>query len=290
MRKFTAVILAGTILLSLFGSCVSLQDRPVTTQEMTSMSNLGTVTTQFTTYRFLHFISNNRVKNKAYTQLLTEARKQYGNEVDVKNIRIKGGFSGAEIIMLAAFPVGIAIDIATDFRWFGIPMAVGMHVNTLSHIEKITATGEIVRYETVVSTANTNLQRLEVALSKAATTLIDALPRGATIAILNVYSNEQDMTAYVIDELEFILVEARRFAIVDRRRLEQIRAEQNFQMSGDVSDDTAVSIGNMLGATIVINGDISSVGASQRLVLRALDVRTAQIIAMARESFLNVNG
>ena len=227
------------------------------------------------------------VKNKAYTQLLNEAQKQYGNDVDVRNIQIKGGFSGAEYIFLAALPVGIAITIATESE-SGInvvPASLGLWINILGHIEKITATGDIVRYRTVVPTANTSLQRLDVALNKTAAALIDAMPRGATIAILNVNSNDQDIAAYVIDELEFILVQAGRFAIVDRRRLEQIRAEQDFQMSGDVSDDSAVSIGNMLGATIVINGDISVIGASQRLILRALDVRTAQIITMARESF-----
>ena len=68
-------------------------------------------------------------------------------------------------------------------------------------------------------------------------------------------------------------------------RLDQIRSEQNFQISGDVDDDSAISIGNMLGANIVITGDISSVGGVNRLVLRALDVRTAQILTMAREQF-----
>ena len=115
--------------------------------------------------------------------------------------------------------------------------------------------------------------------------MIDIMPRDATIAILNVYSEDRAIAEHIIDELEFLLVNSRRFMIVDRRRLEQIRREQNFQASGDVDDSSAVSIGNMLGATIVITGDITGTGSSRRLVLRALDVRTAQIITMAREQF-----
>jgi hypothetical protein len=56
-------------------------------------------------------------------------------------------------------------------------------------------------------------------------------------------------------------------------------------MSGDVSDATAVSIGQMLGANIVLTGSISGTGSDRRLSIRALDVRTAQIITMVREEF-----
>ena len=54
-------------------------------------------------------------------------------------------------------------------------------------------------------------------------------------------------------------------------------------MPGDVDDDSAVSIGQMLGANIVITGDVTGSTSSLWLNLRALDVRTARIIAMARE-------
>jgi len=130
-----------------------------------------------------------------------------------------------------------------------------------------------------------NQQGIDGALGKVAETLIDGIPRDSTIAILSVYSADRETSEYVIDELEYKLVGARKFKIVDRRRLEQIRREQNFQLSGEVDDSSAVSIGNMLGASIVITGDISGSGASRRLVLKALDVKTAQIVTMARERF-----
>jgi hypothetical protein len=67
--------------------------------------------------------------------------------------------------------------------------------------------------------------------------------------------------------------------------LDKIRTEQNFQLSGEVDDRSAVSIGKILGANIVITGSISGLGTSQRITIKALDVQTAQIITMARESF-----
>jgi hypothetical protein len=45
------------------------------------------------------------------------------------------------------------------------------------------------------------------------------------------------------------------------------------------------SIGNMLGASIVITGNINGTGSSRRLTLKALDVETAEIVSTAREAF-----
>ena len=120
------------------------------------------------------------------------------------------------------------------------------------------------------------------ALESACRTLIEKLPANSRIAVLNVSSSNPDDSEYAVDEIEYRLVNSGRFTVVDRRRLDQIRSEQNFQMSGDVDDDSAISIGNMLGADIVLTGNISR---TQWLNIRALDVKTAQIITMAREQF-----
>jgi len=297
MKKFAASIIAVVTLVALLGSCVSLQDKPITVQERAEFGTVGTATVQFTTFRFLHFMSNNNVKNKAYNRLLAEARKQYGSDVEVRNVQIMGGFSGWELLYaFGAFSVTTAILITIQPDYLDSALSDGLSMgtifNVLGHIEKITATADVVRRGAAVIAApapqvvtGSNYQRLEAAMEKAAATLIDEMPRNAIIAILSVSSNDRDMAAYAMDELEYKLVQARRFQIVDRRQLEQIRAEQNFQLSGDVSDDSAVSIGQMLGASIVITGDISSFGTVMRLSLRAIDVRTARILTIAREQF-----
>jgi TolB-like protein len=112
---------------------------------------------------------------------------------------------------------------------------------------------------------------------------IDVLPENAIIAALNIYANDQDIARLITDELQFHLVESGKFTVVDRRSLDVIRAEQNFQMSGAVSDESAVSIGSFLGANIVITGEISGSEDTRRLTMKALDVKTGEIIANARE-------
>jgi hypothetical protein len=41
----------------------------------------------------------------------------------------------------------------------------------------------------------------------------------------------------------------------------------------------------MLGANIVITGSITVMGNTQHLTLKALDVKSAQIVTMAREQY-----
>ena len=134
-------------------------------------------------------------------------------------------------------------------------------------------------------TTQTNLSGIDRAIHRASNDLIRALPGNSRIAVLSVSSNNENLSAYVIDAIEFHLVTARRFIVVDRVTLDAVRSEQNLHMSGDISDASAISIGHMLGASIVITGSIFEIGTNQSLSIRALDVTTAQIITMVREAF-----
>jgi len=126
---------------------------------------------------------------------------------------------------------------------------------------------------------------IEGAVARASVVFIGELPKNSIIAVLSISSNDVNLASFAVDELEYQLVTAKQFKIVDRKILDTIRAEQKFQLSGEVSDQSAVSIGNLLGASIVITGSVSGMGNTQRLTLKALDVKTAQIITMVRESF-----
>jgi hypothetical protein len=70
------------------------------------------------------------------------------------------------------------------------------------------------------------------------------------------------------------------YIIIDRAQLDKIRQEQNFQLSGEVDDATAVSIGKFAGADIIITGKLEG---NARLSLRALNTQTAQVIGAASE-------
>jgi hypothetical protein len=114
--------------------------------------------------------------------------------------------------------------------------------------------------------------------------LIENISARATVAVISVASGDRAMTEYVIGEVEYLLVNSN-LRVVDRRRLDTVMAEQKFQMTGDVDDRSAVSIGRLTGANVVITGNISGNGTTRRLRLTAINVQTGEVVAMASERF-----
>jgi hypothetical protein len=125
---------------------------------------------------------------------------------------------------------------------------------------------------------------VEGSLARAADTIMAKLSPSSKIAIVYVTSNNTDVTEFISNELEFIMV-GKGFLLVDRGQLDQIRQEQRFQLSGEVDDTQAVSIGKMAGANIIITGAVTGTGNLQRLRLRALDTQSAQVLVAASERF-----
>jgi uncharacterized protein (DUF779 family) len=126
---------------------------------------------------------------------------------------------------------------------------------------------------------------MEDAVKRACLTMINGLPNSSKIAVVYITAKGAGVASLILDEVEFHLVSTERFTIVDRSKLDLIQEEKKFQMSGDVSDNDIVKIGALSGANVVITGSVIKSGNSNRLSLKALDVKTGQIITMARESY-----
>ena len=73
--------------------------------------------------------------------------------------------------------------------------------------------------------------------------------------------------------------------IIDRSQLDRIRREQLFQLSGEVDDTQAISIGRIAGANVIITGAVTGAGELRRLRLRLLDTQTGQVLAAASERY-----
>ena len=118
---------------------------------------------------------------------------------------------------------------------------------------------------------------LDAAIRETSDYLNKQLPKGNKLVILNVQSEFPALSEYIIDELIANTVNDRIFSVVDRQQLNTIRAELDFQMSGEVDDATAQALGRMAGAQIIVSGAVSRVGDLYRLRIRALSVQSAQI-------------
>ncbi|MHC6203438.1 CsgG/HfaB family protein [Breznakiellaceae bacterium SP9] len=137
--------------------------------------------------------------------------------------------------------------------------------------------------EVAIASSSTK-KGLDGALERAAQGLTEGLKKDARIAIINISSGDTAQAEFITEEIEVLLVKGG-FTVVDRRELDRIRKEQNFQLTGDVDDDSIVSIGKFAGADIVITGSVSGANSTRRLRLRALNTQTAQVMAAASEAF-----
>jgi formylglycine-generating enzyme required for sulfatase activity len=118
---------------------------------------------------------------------------------------------------------------------------------------------------------------LDQAIQEAVKNIEDNVQTGQKIAVLNFTSPTNQFSAYVLDELSDRLVNGRKLVVVDRKELDLIRQEENFQLSGEVSDESAQAIGKKLGAQLIVTGSINAVGNAYRFRIRTLAVETAAI-------------
>ncbi len=125
---------------------------------------------------------------------------------------------------------------------------------------------------------------IETAVNNVFEDLSPSLTAKSKMAVVNISSSNSSEGEFVCEELTLLFVRANKYSIVDRRSLDAIKKEQNFHMTGEVDDNSVVSIGQLLGAEVVITGAITGEGSTKRLRVKALDVKTGQIRAMSSQS------
>jgi TolB-like protein len=123
----------------------------------------------------------------------------------------------------------------------------------------------------------------ESAIQESGNKINEVLNNNSILAVLNFTSSSEKFSNYVIEELMNYFVNANKHKIVDRQKIDTIIKEQNFQMSGYVSDESMQSVGQMLGAQYIITGVLIDMGNTYRFMIYALNVETA-----VREASLSI--
>jgi TolB-like protein len=119
---------------------------------------------------------------------------------------------------------------------------------------------------------------LDRALKNHGAALVEGLPQGSVVAVLNINAPRVNLSDYIIDELSSSITTDGRLVVVERQNIQVLQGELQFQMSGDVSDETAQRIGQMIGAQIIISGSVSQIGDEYRVSIRAIRVETARVM------------
>jgi TolB-like protein len=138
-------------------------------------------------------------------------------------------------------------------------------------------------------TDSSGMMTLDQALLEAATRIDERITGGSKIAPLNFNSPHDKFSSYVLDELTANLVDSRKLTVVDRKEVDLIRGEFNFQFSGEVGDDSMQELGRMLGAQTIISGSFTDMGNFYRIVIRVLNVQNASVEVQYRANIASDN-
>ena len=131
-------------------------------------------------------------------------------------------------------------------------------------------------------TAATFAVDIETALQQVADQFSASLKKGTTIAIVGISSDSAEMSNFMLDEITLDFVKQHKLTVANRANLDAIKKEMNFQLSGEVSDESIQQLGAMVGANVVIHGSMKALGRDFNLIVQALDVTSATVLDMCR--------
>jgi Ca2+-binding EF-hand superfamily protein len=89
---------------------------------------------------------------------------------------------------------------------------------------------------------------------------------------------DRETTDGIVVFVENAFVNVGKVKVVDRQNIEKIMAEHEFQQSDVTDETTAVQIGKLAGANIIVIGSISYVGERYYLNIKLISVETAEIM------------
>jgi TolB-like protein len=158
-----------------------------------------------------------------------------------------------------------------------VPAALCLAIMTVSTCASPakTAPGALLPADAAAADTNTSVMTLDQAIADIAAYFAGRLPPASHIAITGFEADTENLSGYTAEELWNHFEQAGAFVMVDRQNLEKIREEINYQMSGEVSDESARSIGKQFGVQYIIYGRVSRIGEDYRVSAYATDVEKA---------------
>ncbi|MFC1887679.1 CsgG/HfaB family protein, partial [Candidatus Cloacimonadota bacterium] len=112
-----------------------------------------------------------------------------------------------------------------------------------------------------------------------------------TIAVLPFEANEnaKNLSGSVTDKMITQLVNLRRFRVIERGAIEDVMKEQAFALSGMVDEDSAIEVGKIVGADVIIIGRLNIEIGFGKVNARGVDIETGETIVAKEASAGNTN-
>jgi len=100
------------------------------------------------------------------------------------------------------------------------------------------------------------------------------------ILVYNIWADKGELSESISNKIANFLTNKQGVELItNRNKLGKIETEMSFQASGEVDANTIKERGKLLGAEVIIYGNIRPIGTDYRLFLYAVDVENAKIIA-----------
>lgn len=114
-----------------------------------------------------------------------------------------------------------------------------------------------------------------------------AAPALPSVAVLDLTHTpaEEELAVNAADSLNAELIASKKYNVVERRKIAHVIKEQALGMTGAISEETAMKVGALVGAKLLVVGRLSRIGDLYRLDARILDAETAAVITAAHADF-----
>jgi hypothetical protein len=229
-----------------------------------------------TVQRTLAALTTEESKNKDLKGQMNEAL----GLIKAKNYTGAAAVYGNIYASFGAFAAGYNQALATEAG--DLDAAIALMADLVQKTNNPTAVGMLANMKGAQSGAQRSSQQLsegrpliDAAVEKVSKELLAKLPKGSRISLVGTSSGNTDLD-YVIGAILNNLV-SNGIIVVDRQNQSLIALEKKYQLSGDVSDETAVDIGRALGVSSSVFCSIDGSGRMRSLRVRAVDIETGKI-------------
>jgi TolB-like protein len=180
--------------------------------------------------------------------------------------------------------------------------------NKLAKEKKVKEKKELKKMEQEIARKNKELEaeRAKLDKLKEQRSEVSKLPVGAltydpskvtqvgsrlSVAVLPFGGNDEakDLTDSVTEKLIIQLVNLRRFRVIERSALDKIMEEQKLGLTGFVDEETAIKVGKLAGADVIILGNINMQVGFVKVSARGIDTETSVLIVAKEADSGNTN-
>jgi len=128
-------------------------------------------------------------------------------------------------------------------------------------------------------------EKIDYTIDKIANDIVSPLNEKTILCILDFSSPKKEMSSYIQTQLISNITETGKVRVVTRSNMDKIDNELKYQMSGLVSEDTALSICKRLGASAIVFGQVTELDNKYNLQVKMLDVETGSYLLFRTYTF-----